>query len=85
MRHDRDETSPPTAAYQNYNVFPNMESNTEGLRALGLSVIQNQYNLPWRYFVGVLGMTGQTAYYGLKDICNPQKVCGLDYLYIMTH
>jgi len=59
--------------FQNYNVFPSMDSNTEGLRALGLSVIQNPFNLPWRYFVGILGMTGQTAYYGLKDMSSPKK------------
>ena len=62
-----------------------MESNTKGLRALGLSVLQNRYNLPWRYFVGVLGMTGQTAYYGLKDICNPQKVCRSEWFFVHVY
>ena len=42
--------------------------------ALGLTVLENPYNLPWRYFVGNLGMTGQTAYYALKDVSEPQKV-----------
>ena len=37
-------------------------------------MVQNKFNLPWRYYVGVLGMTGQTAYYGLKDISDPQEV-----------
>ncbi|KAH8110288.1 hypothetical protein DFH11DRAFT_1547594 [Phellopilus nigrolimitatus] len=58
--------------YQHYVVFPNMDSSVGGLQALMLSVVTNEHKLPWRYFVGALGMTGQTAYYGLKDISNPK-------------
>ncbi|KAI5118892.1 hypothetical protein M0805_002808 [Coniferiporia weirii] len=58
--------------YRHYTVFQSTDSSVSGLQALGLSVVTNEHKLPWRYFVGALGMTGQTAYYGLKDITNPK-------------
>ena len=42
--------------------------------ALNLSVLENTHNLPWRLFVGNLGMTGQTAYYALKDVSDAKPV-----------
>jgi hypothetical protein len=42
------------------------------MKGLSLQVLDNKYSLPWRYYVGILEMSGQTAYYGLKDIGNPK-------------
>jgi len=56
--------------YQQYTVFEALqtsEAEGDGMAALGLRVINNEYNLPWSHFVGACGMTGQTAYYGLKE------------------
>lgn len=58
--------------FQRFSVIPGTSSEPEGMPALGLQVIDNELNLPWRYFVGAAGMTGQTAYYGLKDISDPK-------------
>ena len=44
------------------------------LAQLGLRTLTNEHNLPWSYFVGAAGMTGQTAYYGLKRISDPKAV-----------
>ncbi|KAJ2922043.1 hypothetical protein H1R20_g15054, partial [Candolleomyces eurysporus] len=44
--------------YQQYDVY----KSTEGLR-----ILDNKYNLPWSYFVGVAGMPGQTAYMAWKE------------------
>ncbi|KAG1735111.1 uncharacterized protein EDB91DRAFT_569220 [Suillus paluster] len=54
------------------HVYGFMHANALGMKGLSLQVLDNKYNLPWRYYVGILGMTGQTAYYGLKDISNPK-------------
>lgn len=58
--------------YQRYSVIPSIDAAVLGLKGLSLQVLDNKYNLPWRYYVGILGMSGQTAYYGLKDISNPK-------------
>ncbi|KAG1866680.1 hypothetical protein F4604DRAFT_1778258 [Suillus subluteus] len=58
--------------YQRYSVIPSIDANALGMKGLSLKVLDNKYNLPWRYYVGILGMSGQTAYYGLKDISNPK-------------
>lgn len=42
--------------------------------ALGLVIVENPHNFPWSYFVGNLGMTGQTAYYALKDVSDAKPV-----------
>ncbi|KAH7927489.1 NAD(P)-binding protein [Leucogyrophana mollusca] len=59
-------------AYQRYIVIPSINGNALDMEGLGLQIIHNKYNLPWRYYVGILGMSGQTAYYGLKDISRPK-------------
>lgn len=64
------------AAYQRYAIFGDGSSSVSSMPALGLSVLPNPYNLPWRYFAGNLGMSGQTAYYALKDVSNPKPVSG---------
>lgn len=46
--------------------------NNEGMALLGLKIITNDYGIDWRHFVGICGMTGQTAFYGLKDACSPK-------------
>ncbi|EGO00257.1 hypothetical protein SERLA73DRAFT_160203 [Serpula lacrymans var. lacrymans S7.3] len=58
--------------YQQYIVVPSIGANSLAMQGLGLQVLENKYNVPWRYYVGILGMSGQTAYYGLKDITNPK-------------
>ncbi|KAI0310798.1 hypothetical protein OF83DRAFT_1088127 [Amylostereum chailletii] len=58
--------------YQHYALFGDEKTSSLSMPALGLTVLSNPYNLPWRYFVGILGMTGQTAYYALKDTSNPK-------------
>ncbi|KIP02444.1 hypothetical protein PHLGIDRAFT_122457 [Phlebiopsis gigantea 11061_1 CR5-6] len=60
-------------SYQEYCFFGDAAASALAMPALGLTVLENPYNLPWRYFVGNLGMTGQTAYYALKDVSEPQK------------
>ena len=42
---------------------------------LNLTILNNKYNLPWHLFAGHLGMTGQTAYYALKDVSEAKAVC----------
>ncbi|KDQ07302.1 hypothetical protein BOTBODRAFT_192510 [Botryobasidium botryosum FD-172 SS1] len=44
--------------WASYNVMP----------ASRLEVIKNENHLPWSYYIGLLGMPGRTAYYGLKKI-----------------
>ncbi|KAJ2913881.1 hypothetical protein MD484_g6543, partial [Candolleomyces efflorescens] len=44
--------------YQQYDLYKSAE---------GLSVLDNKYNLPWSYFVGVTGMPGKTAYMAWKE------------------
>ncbi|ORY90230.1 NAD-P-binding protein [Leucosporidium creatinivorum] len=39
----------------------------------GYKVLENKENLPWSYYVGVAGMPGQTAVYGLKQIAKLKK------------
>lgn len=58
--------------YQRYSVIPSIDAAVLGMKGLSLQVLDNKYNLPWRYYVGILGMSGQTAFYGLKDISNPK-------------
>jgi NADPH-dependent curcumin reductase CurA len=53
-------------------VIPSVDANALGMKDLNLQILENKYNLPWRYYVGILGMSGQTAYYGLKDISDPK-------------
>lgn len=65
---------PFISAYQAYAIFGNDKEASFSMPALSLTIIENPYNFPWRYFVGVLGMPGQTAYYGLKDISRPKVV-----------
>jgi len=45
--------------WASYNVLP---PNSR------LTVIKNENRLPWSYYIGLLGMPGQTAYYGLNKI-----------------
>ncbi|KAI0083057.1 hypothetical protein BDY19DRAFT_981056 [Irpex rosettiformis] len=54
--------------YQHFAIFGNAKSSAVDMPALGLTVLENPHGLPWRLFVGNLGMTGQTAYYALKDV-----------------
>lgn len=65
---------PSALAYQAYAVFGSDNEVSFAMPALSLTVIENTWKFPWRYFVGVLGMPGQTAYYGLKDISRPKSV-----------
>lgn len=59
-------------AYQHYCHFSDAKNDSLSMPALGLAVLDNPFSLPWRYFVGNLGMTGQTAYYALKDVSEPK-------------
>ncbi|KDQ07301.1 hypothetical protein BOTBODRAFT_120227 [Botryobasidium botryosum FD-172 SS1] len=47
--------------WASYNVFPSHAK---------LIAINNENRLPWSYYIGLLGMPGQTAYYGLNKIVN---------------
>ncbi|KAA1477768.1 NAD(P)-binding protein [Dentipellis sp. KUC8613] len=58
--------------YQKYNVFEARDGASISTPMGELTILANPYNLPWRYFVGILGMSGQTAYYGLKEISDPK-------------
>ncbi|VDB92596.1 unnamed protein product [Peniophora sp. CBMAI 1063] len=61
--------------YQEYAIFRDSKEGADesaAMPALGITRLENRYNLPWRYFVGALGMTGQTAYYAFKDVSNPR-------------
>ncbi|KAG0703252.1 hypothetical protein DFH29DRAFT_982015 [Suillus ampliporus] len=58
--------------YERYSVIPSLDDNALGMKGPNLQILDNKYNLSWRYYVGILGMSGQTAYYGLKDISNPK-------------
>ncbi len=44
------------------------------MSGLGLKVLNNPHKLPWHNFVGALGITGQMAYYGLKDLSSPKPI-----------
>ncbi|KZT03633.1 NAD(P)-binding protein [Laetiporus sulphureus 93-53] len=41
--------------------------------AKGFSVLENKEKLPWSAYVGVLGMPGQTAHHGWKELAHPKK------------
>ncbi|PPQ71686.1 hypothetical protein CVT26_007653 [Gymnopilus dilepis] len=43
------------------------------LASMQLVKIDNQHNLPWSAYVGVLGMAGKTAYMGWKKYASPKK------------
>ncbi|KAI0029803.1 NAD(P)-binding protein [Vararia minispora EC-137] len=61
--------------YQEYALFGDAaEGSVESatMPTLGLTALYNEYNLPWRYYPGALGMTGQTAYYAFKDVMDPK-------------
>ncbi|GAA5909205.1 hypothetical protein JCM8208_003410 [Rhodotorula glutinis] len=42
-------------------------------RADSLVVLENKENLPWTYWVGVLGMPGQTAAWALQQVAHVKK------------
>ncbi|KAJ3554962.1 hypothetical protein NM688_g2830 [Phlebia brevispora] len=50
--------------FQEYTI----KSNTQGFR-----VIENKERLPWTVYTGVLGLAGQTAWYGWKEYASPKK------------
>ncbi|KAJ7582220.1 hypothetical protein C8J56DRAFT_1100634 [Mycena floridula] len=52
-------------SFEQYSVVPNPPK--------ALRVLNNDTNLPWSLFVGILGMPGKTAYYGWKEYANPKK------------
>ncbi|KAK0185514.1 hypothetical protein F5146DRAFT_1070476 [Armillaria mellea] len=58
--------------FKKFVIFPTTTAMSLEMSGLGLKVLNNPHKLPWHYFVGALGMTGQTAYYGLKDLTSPQ-------------
>ncbi|PFH47748.1 hypothetical protein AMATHDRAFT_151392 [Amanita thiersii Skay4041] len=58
--------------FQQYAVFPDNPLAPWGMSGLNLKILENPHKLPWHYFLGVAGMSGQTAYYGLKDISSPK-------------
>ncbi|KAK0201386.1 hypothetical protein DFS33DRAFT_1375047 [Desarmillaria ectypa] len=57
--------------FKKFAVFPTTTAMSLEMPGLGLKVLNDPYKLPWHYFVGALGMSGQTAYYGLKDLASP--------------
>ncbi|EIN09198.1 NAD(P)-binding protein [Punctularia strigosozonata HHB-11173 SS5] len=38
--------------FQRYAIFPSGDSQSHGMPALSLKILQNPYNLPWSYFTG---------------------------------
>ncbi|CCO32505.1 hypothetical protein BN14_06565 [Rhizoctonia solani AG-1 IB] len=54
----------PETLFQEYNVISAKHP---------VLVLENKENLPWSLYVGVLGMPGKTAYFGLDVIGKPQK------------
>jgi len=38
-----------------------------------LTIVENEHKIPWSYFIGILGMPGYTAYYGLNRIVGLKK------------
>ncbi|KAM5544840.1 hypothetical protein V8D89_001738 [Ganoderma adspersum] len=38
-----------------------------------IRLVENSAHLPWSLYVGVLGMPGQTAYYGWSEFARPKK------------
>ena len=59
-----DNITAPEAPFQQYNVLPAQHPVVK---------IENKENLPLSLYVGVLGMPGRTAYWGLEEIGKPQK------------
>ncbi|KAG7442328.1 GroES-like protein [Guyanagaster necrorhizus] len=57
--------------FKKFVVFPTTTAMSLEISGLDLKVLSNPYGLPWHYFVGALGMSGHTAYYGLKDLASP--------------
>ncbi|PBK62200.1 NAD(P)-binding protein, partial [Armillaria solidipes] len=57
--------------FKKFVIFLTTTAMSLEMSGLGLKVLNNPHKLPWHYFVGALGMTGQTAYYGLKDLSSP--------------
>ncbi|KAH9935958.1 NAD(P)-binding protein [Epithele typhae] len=49
-----------------YGLFPYQEYSVL-TKAQIMRTLDNKENLPWSLFVGILGMTGQTAYYAWKE------------------
>ncbi|KAJ2913870.1 hypothetical protein MD484_g6538, partial [Candolleomyces efflorescens] len=54
--------------FQNYLVLPTLSAGVTPFK-----ILENKLNLPWTYFVGVLGMTGQTAYMAWKEFANAKE------------
>ncbi|KAH8822869.1 hypothetical protein DL96DRAFT_1619606 [Flagelloscypha sp. PMI_526] len=67
-------------AYQEYVIFASPTSSALGMTGLNLRILENKYNLPWHYFVGVLGMSGQTAYFAFNYITEPKSGTKLNFL-----
>ncbi|KAJ2928279.1 hypothetical protein H1R20_g8815, partial [Candolleomyces eurysporus] len=54
--------------FQNYLILPGLAAGVTPYK-----VLENKFNLPWTYFVGVLGLTGQTAYMAWKEFANAKE------------